>query len=324
MDRLASIVRFVAVVLLLSGAEGALAQAQEKPTATRSTGKPATTPTDQQGDAEVARRAQVVARFEGGAITIAELEDSIVRQSPYMRRRYSDPAARKELLDRLVRFALLAREAAARGYAKNPDVVESVKETTIQQLMQEAVDDAVSEATISPEEVAKHYAENRDEFLRPATRRAAQVLLATEEEAKALLEKARAADLREFRELARRDSVDEATKVRGGDLGYFDAKGIVSGEEAPSVPEAIVKGVFALENVGDIAPAPVAIEGGYSIVKLTGSRPATERSVEAADATIRARLARDKRREASLAFIDKLKAEHKPVVNAELLDLVVP
>ena len=304
-------VRAVTVALSLGCVAVALAQA---PTA-----QPAAEP---KGAAETARRAQVVARFEGGAVTLGELEDSIVHQSPFMRKRYADVSARKDLLDRLVRFELLAAEAERRGYARHPDVVEALKQTTIQALMKEAIEDEVDEASVPPEDVKRYYEKNRAEFVRPASRRAAHVLLATEDEAKALLAKARDADLRAFREIARHESADEVSKARGGDVGYFDDKGVVSGEDTSSVPPAIVKAVFALENVGDVAPAPVAIEGGYSVVKLTGNRPASERSLASADATIRARLARDRRREATDAFVEKLKAEHTPVVKAELLELV--
>lgn len=273
-------------------------------------------------DAETARRAQVVAKFEGGTITLGELEDAIVRQSPFMRKRYLEAPARKDLLDRLVRFELLALEAERRGYGANPTVVQSLKETMVQRLLEQEVDDVVNDASIPAEDVARHYEQNRAEFVRPAMRRAAHVLVGTEEAAKAMLAKARDADLREFRELARRESIDEASNVRGGDLGYFDVEGVVAGADAASLPAPIAKAAFALAHVGDVVPDPIRIEGGFSILKLTGERAASERSLAAAEPTIRARLARDRRREASQAFIEKLQVEHPPVVRGELLELV--
>ena len=56
-------------------------------------------------------------------------------------------------------------------------------------------------------------------------------------------------DLREFRQLARDKSIDDVTKMRGGDLRYFDATArCAAASRTLSVPPAIAKAAFALKN----------------------------------------------------------------------------
>jgi peptidyl-prolyl cis-trans isomerase C len=116
--------------------------------------------------------------------------------------------------------------------------------------------------------------------------------------------------------------MDEPSKLRGGDLRYFDKEGKARGEAEPSVPPQIVRAAFALKNVGDTAPVPVKLESGYSIVKLTGQRPALSRKPAEVAETIRVRLWRERRQAAIDAFVTKLREQVKPETHAELSDAI--
>src|SRR4051812_16915700 len=48
-------------------------------------------------------------------ITVGDFADQLADKSPYLRARYTSPERRRELLDELVKFELLAREASRRG-----------------------------------------------------------------------------------------------------------------------------------------------------------------------------------------------------------------
>jgi peptidyl-prolyl cis-trans isomerase C len=152
--------------------------------------------------------------------------------------------------------------------------------------------------------------------------RASHILLGTEAEARALLPEAKKADLRVFRQLARDKSIDEATKLRGGDLRYFDQSGKPRDQPDAQVPPQIVKAVFALKDVGDTAPAPIKVPGGFSIVKLTGQRPALSRKLDEVDETIRARLWRERRQNAIEGFVAKLREQAKPETHPELMTAI--
>ncbi|MDD9939045.1 MAG: peptidyl-prolyl cis-trans isomerase [Myxococcales bacterium] len=273
-------------------------------------------------DAEAKRRAQPLAVFEGGQVTVGDLEDAIKRQSPFMRKRYQDPAELQKLLAKTVRFALLAQEAERQGFGTRPSVEQAVKQNAVQALMKLEFDEKLSADAIPGEEVEGYYQEHIDEYVRPATRRASHIMVATLDEAKALLAQARDKDLREFRQLAREHTIDEASKMRGGDLRYFDDTGKVRNEQTPSIPPALVKATFKLKTVGDLVKAPVKLEGGYSIIKLTGSRPALSRKLSDVEETIRVRLWRKQRQAAIDTFITDLRGQYKPDLKPKLVEKI--
>ncbi|HEX7478227.1 MAG TPA: peptidylprolyl isomerase [Polyangiales bacterium] len=287
-------------------------------TTSLSAGSPSTPPAAD--PAQAARRAEVLASFGGGQVTVGDLEDAVNAQSVFMRKRYAEPDALKALLDKTVRFELLALEAARRGYDKNDSVLFAVKQNAVQVMVKQEFDDKITPESIPAEDVKKYYAEHIDEFVRPELRRASQLRLPNEPAAKALLAEAKAADMRAFRELSRNRSVDEATKLRGGDLGYFDLKGHVA-DENQVIDPALAKAAFALKTVGDTSEA-IKIGDGYSILKLTGQRAAHEETPKAADQTIRMRLWRERRQAGIDGMVANLKAQLKPEVHPELLDAI--
>jgi peptidyl-prolyl cis-trans isomerase C len=268
-----------------------------------------------------ARRRQVIARGEGIEVTIGELEDQIVQQSPLLRARYKNPDELKKLLDNMVRFELLAAEGARRGYDKNPAVVRTVKDGMVQNLVRVEIDAKLTPQSIPAEDVKAYYDAHSDEFHRDAMRSAKHILLNTEAEAKALIAEAKALDLRAFSERARKDSLDIETKLRGGDLGYFASKPSDGHGEA-NVHEALRKAAFALKDSGDTTSKPVPVDGRFSVLRLTGERPAQNTTLAEAEASIRTRLWRERRQQAMTDLVEGLRAKEAPKVNADLVDLV--
>ena len=289
----------------------------------KTSGKPAAA----ESPAETARRAEVVASYDAvpsgtrGDITLGELEDSIGSGGgAFAQQRFLDKDALKALLDRTLRFELLAAEAERRGYDKNSSVVQSVKQNAVQSMLKADIDTKVTPQSVSAEAVKKYYDEHIDEFVRPEMRRASQVLVATEAEAKTITEEAKTADNRGFRELARLKSLDNTSKLRGGDLRYFDAKGKPD-ETGPNLDPALVKAVFGLKTVGDISSV-VKTDAGYAVLKLTGLRPAQEDKLKDAEERIRMRLWREQREAAIDELLVKLKQDANPTIKPELLDAI--
>jgi peptidyl-prolyl cis-trans isomerase C len=284
-------------------------------------------PVKKYSDAELAHRSQVVATFDtaagsgAGKITVGDVEDALASAGTFTQQRYVDPATLKSLLERSLRFELLAAEAERRGYDKNTSVSNAVKQNAVQAMLKQEIDVKVTPQTVSPESVQKYYNEHIDEFVRPEMRRASQVQLATEADAKAVLNDAKAADMRTFRELARLRSLDEVSKLRGGDLRYFDAKGKPD-EPGPNLDITLTKAAFALKTVGDTS-AIIKTDAGFSIVRLTGMRAAHSESLKEADERIRMRLWREQRESTIDLLLTDLKHRLNPTTHPELLDAIV-
>lgn len=270
--------------------------------------------------AEVARRAQVVARGTGFTITLGEVEDYVNKQPPTLRARYQSPDERRSLLNSMLRQELLAREAQRRGFGKNPAVRQTVKDGAVQSLVRSEIDEKTSPQSIPKEDITAYYNAHPEDFHHPAERRASHILLATREQAQALLAEAKAADLRAFGELARRNSVDGETKLRGGDLAFFPRQPTPG--EGRKVPDALRKAVFELKAVGDTADKPVEVDGQFSIVRLTGERPERHVTLAEAENTIRSKLWRERRQKAANDLLDQLRAKDKPQMFPDRVDLV--
>ena len=305
---LVSMLASAGVVILMHASAGA----QPAPEA-----QPGEEAEPQLSEAEEARRGRVYAKVGDTNITVGEIEDAINAQSPFLRARYRDPSKLQEFAANMVRFELLAQAAASGEYGQNAAVVRSTKQNSVQQLIRREFDERITPESIPAADIEAYYAEHTAEFSRPEMLRASHILLASEEEATTLLEQVQGADARTFRQLARQHSIDTETKLRGGDLRYFAQDGRPSGGRDAAVDEHIVAAAFALEDVGDVVSAPVAAGTNWSIVKLTGRRPAESRSIEDAGQGIRLRLWRERRQGAIEDFVTGLRERANPEVQDE-------
>ena len=76
-----------------------------------------------------------VATFAGDSITAEELEQRFMEMSPQVRTRYQTLEQRKEYVEGLARFELLAAEAVRRGLHQDPDVLDAAKKVMVQKLL---------------------------------------------------------------------------------------------------------------------------------------------------------------------------------------------
>jgi parvulin-like peptidyl-prolyl isomerase len=234
--------------------------------------------------------------------------------------RYADRAQLKQLVDGMVRSALLAREAEKRGYEANPAVRYTVKESAAQALVRAEIEDKLTPQSIPVEEVKAYYDAHPDEFHRPVMRRASFIVLADGDEAARQLGEAGKLDARGFAELAKQHSQDAETKAHGGDLGYFSEQPGGDASEA-KLPDAVRQAAFALAQVGDTSPL-VTLGAQHAIVRLTGERPARHVSLDDAGASIRAKLWRERRQQALDALFARLRARDKPQVFTDRIYLI--
>ncbi len=289
--------------LAQDGQEEAPAQAEETPAQAEETPAPAPSPE------EVARRARVVAQVGETTITLGEVEDAINQQSPFLRVRYRDPEQLRTFVQSMIRFELLARAAERADLGDDPQVQRVAKQNAVQQLIRRDFDERLTPESVPEADVQQYYDTHPEEFSREELRRAAHIQLASRDEAERLLTKARTADAREFRELAREDSLDPETRLRGGDLRYFDREGHARNTRDPQVDDGLAEAAFGLAEVGDVAAEPIQVGERWSILKLTGLRAAEHRTLEESAPTIRLRLWRQRRQQALEDLVTRLRTE---------------
>ena len=273
------------------------------------------------GQVEADDSGSVVATFTGGAITKQDLQTVVRQRLPVQKDLLVREGAVHDVLESMVRYDLLVREAEARGYRDHVRVRMASQAKANELLMLAHAN--VEPSAISKSDVERAYTEHRREFSRPALRRASHVLLPTRAAAEALIAELKGATRERFARVATDKSQDPATKNQGGELGYFDRDGKtergVSGFASPQLAAA----AFELRTVGEITRTPVAVPQGFSVLMLTGEMPALETQRAQADERLREQLAKEQSTAELEVLVAELRERHKPVVHAELVDLIV-
>jgi peptidyl-prolyl cis-trans isomerase C len=255
-----------------------------------------------------------IAEIDGVVITLADFQDRINKQSPYIRARYTSMERKKEFLDNLVRFEVLAAEAKRRGLDQDAEVVRTMKQVMIQKLMKVEFDTRVKPEDVTEEEMKKFYDEHTTEYNKPEEVRVSAIIVKDKAKAAKVAELAKGPkgqDNKAFRDLVTEHSTDDTTKARGGDLRYFAA-------DTTEVPAEVVQAAFKLEKTGDVA-GPIETKDGFYVIKQTGRRKPLVKTYEEVKRQIQNRIYREKRTKAMEDFVSGLKAKAKIVVHDDSL-----
>src|SRR6188474_1764250 len=119
----------------------------------------------------------VLAKVGDVTITLGEFQERLNRQSPYIRARYTSLEQKKEFLDSLIRFEVLAKEAARRGLDKDPEVVRTMKQVMIQRLMRDEFDAKITAESISDADMRAYYDANLADYVKPEEVRASAIVV---------------------------------------------------------------------------------------------------------------------------------------------------
>jgi peptidyl-prolyl cis-trans isomerase C len=269
---------------------------------------------------------QVVAKVDDAVITVGEVQDRINKQSPFVRARYTTNEKKKEFLDSLIRFEVMANEAERRGYDKDPEVLRVMKQQMISKFLQKDFESKLKVEDVPDADVEKYYKEHPAEFNQKDEVRVSEVVVKDKAKADKAYAEAKALpktptvvpttpEQKQFKDIVSKYSDDEDAKQRGGDLGFFD-------KESTRYPKPIVDASFKLAEVGDVAQ-PIKTDKGWVIIRLTQKRPGFSRPLAEVKRQIQQRLFRDTRTKAMDNFVAELKKKSNIEVNDANLSKVV-
>lgn len=171
--------------------------------------------------------------------------------------------------------------------------------------IQLSLDTLLPQISVKPEDVKSWYDSHKDRFQQPEERRASHILITVDAKAspadKAKAKAKAEAVLKEvqqnpakFADIAKRDSQDPGSAVKGGDLGFF-AKG--------AMVKPFEDAVFKLKE-GQLSGL-VQSDFGYHIIKLTGIKAGKVASLDEVKGQIENEL---KKQEASRKFAEMAEA----------------
>ncbi|MFC0351211.1 foldase protein PrsA [Undibacterium danionis] len=170
------------------------------------------------------------------------------------------PEMRKMIIDNLALQTLAADEAVKKGLDKKGETADQIEMSRLGILAQGFVDDFLKNSPVTDAQYAAEY-----DKIKAATAgnevSARHILVEKEDEAKAIIAKLKK-DVKVFAALAKAQSKDPGSKEKGGDLGWFDPRGMV-----PEFGAAVVK----LEK-GKFSEEPVKSQFGYHVILLDDIR----------------------------------------------------
>ena len=263
--------------------------------------------------------AQVLAKVGDKTITLGDYTAALEHMDQFDRLRYQSPERRKELLEEMITVELLAMEATAKGYDKEPLAQQELRAILRDAMLAEARKGAPTPADIPESEVRAWFESHRDEYKDPERRRVSVVALASQAEAQAVLGSAKKTpSAAEWGELVRSRSLDPQARANvpvdlAGDLGIVSPPNDPRGDN-PRVPAEVRAAVFEIADLGGVHDKVVPSGGRFYVVRLTQKIAPHERTYEEAERSIRVKLAQDKLR----AKEDELIAELKKSVQVEI------
>jgi len=282
----------------------------------------------------------VVARIGEDVITAEEVKQKLGEQSPFLQARYKDLAHKKEFVQNLVRFEVLAQEAYRRELERQPEVQNTIKKILVQELIRQEFDE--KKATYTEQELKDYYDKHVDEFVKPERVRASQIFIAAgadkkdrskaKQKAAELLSQLKENDAKAaekhpkhdsyqpnlFADLARKESQDPATQATGGDMRY-----LAKADMAKQYSSQLADAAFALEE-GNQLSGVVEDDKGFRVVKLMNRQLAVNRSFDEQSVkdTIKGRLFREQRTKTFDEYVEKLKTEAKVSIDERVLETV--
>ncbi len=251
----------------------------------------------------------VLATVGDRVIRVADVEREIAwRQSA--RRGVPEPRA---LLEEMISQESLMQKARAAGLENDPEFQRACRSLLVSKFKEHELTPQVEALQVSAEELRMAYEKQKDRHTQPGKARLALVQIKTDPtmsgarlaELRTRIEEARAESLaltdgpQGFGKVAVAYSEDQASRYKGGDVGWFD-----EGQTHYRWPAEVISAGFALKNCGDVSEVIRAANGLYLVKKLD-TRAASITPQTQVEEGLRRQLLKEKREQAEKSFLSE-------------------
>ena len=272
----------------------------------------------------------VVATINGEKITTQDLQNKFKELQLDKALGQPDADLENKVLQDMINEKLVEQKARKINLKTDKKFQDQLKENLDGFVMRKMYQDLITNTVeVEESDIKIYYEENKEKMFKQAEEiKASHILIKVEEDStiKDVKKRAKKADkeaqkrLKElqkrikqgedFAELAKKFSKDNASREKGGDLGYFPRGKMVAEFE---------KAAWDLE-VEEISK-PVKTTFGYHVILLTDKRPEGYQPLDnQLTEIIKARLKRDQEQKRSVVFMDSLQASADYVFNEKVLN----
>lgn len=267
---------------------------------------------------------KVLAKVGDHTITLGDYVVALEHMGQFDRIRYQSTERRKELLNEMITVELLAKEAIAKGYDKDPRTEQEMRTVLRDLMLAEARKGSPTPGEIPESEVRAFFDAHKADYHDPERRRLSVIVLKDEASAKEALTAAKkTTSASEWGEIVRAKSIDAQAKANvpvdlAGDLGIVSPPGDPRGENT-RVPEPVRAAAYQISKVGGVLDSVVPANGKFYLVRLTQIIEPHDRAFAEAERAIRVKLAQDKARAKEDDFLASLRAKTPVEVNEAAL-----
>lgn len=207
---------------------------------------------------------------------------------------------RKAIINQLAMQMLVSQEAIKKNLDKTPEAINQIKLTQQSILANAFVQDYTKNNPVSDDILKAEYDKIKAQ-MSGTEYKARHILVDKEAEAKHIIAKLKI-NAKQFDSLAKEYSKDPGSKDKGGDLGWFDPRGMVP--EFGVAVAKLEKGKFTLE--------PVKTQFGYHVILLEDSRTKQAPTFE----QVKPQLAKNVQEQNLKKLIDDMMAKAKIEITA--------
>ncbi len=263
----------------------------------------------------------VVARVGAETITAGELSRRIQSIPPFQLKMFgkSEEEIKRNFLERvLVRDLLLAQGAVDRKMDAEENVQDRVRATLRAAMVQQIRLEAIA-TPITDKDVEKYYNDNIDKYRAPERVALWRILVATREDAAKVLEEMKKdGSVKRWNDLARERSLDKATSMRGGNLGYVSPDGKTT-DAAIVADKALLDAAKKLKDA-ELGREPVQEGDRWAVLWKRQTMKPVERTLDQEAPGIRQTLARQRTEQKLEAILGGARKETVRDLNLELVD----
>ena len=260
------------------------------------------------------------------SLTSAEVEQRLRALAPFQLQALGSSPEKVRLnfvQNQVVPELLYVEESKRRKLEEGQNVADRIRDVLRQALERDVREKITKEQPVTPDEIKEYYNQNSHKFNTPQRIKLWRILVADEATATKILSEVSGGGVKStvlWTKLARDKSLDKATSMRDGDLGFVHPDGKT---ETPSVrvDPALFTAAQKLKD-GQLVPKPVKEGERWAVVWRRGSMPAVTRTLAQEERTIRQILMRNKLKEGLDEVVAKLEREAKITKNPGLLSFV--
>lgn len=246
--------------------------------------------------------ANYLAKIGDKVITAEDVEAAINSLDQFQRQQFDNEEGRKRVLADLINQELFYLDAIEKKLDEDERFVKQMELVKANMLKQFAINECLSAAQVSDDEMLKYYEDNKDKFVRPETVSAKHILVDNEDLAKEIESKLKKKEI-SFEDAAVEYSTCPSN-MNGGDLGTF-----ARGQMVPEFEEA----AFALP-VGKVS-SPIKTDFGYHIVVVNDHNDASQAEYEEVKDDVRNALTYQKQNEAFMSKMNELTDKYEDILD---------